>query len=73
MMLQLSADLVAVRARLDADAYRSYEAGIVRIPAAALFEVCRVLSVPVRFVFDRYPVSEGAAKEWARHPLVPRL
>jgi len=70
-MLQMSADLVAVRARLDADAYREYEAGTQRIPAAALFEACRVLRIPVRFVFDCYVASEDAAEQWARHPDVP--
>ena len=71
MMLRMSPELVASLSRVELSTYLTYEAGTDRIPAGVLFEVARVLSVPVRFVFDRYALAPDAAKVWASHPDVP--
>ncbi len=71
-MLGMSIDVIAHVTRLDPATYRNYEAGLERIPAAALFEACRALKVPVRFVFDLYAPGADAAVEWAFHPHIPR-
>jgi transcriptional regulator with XRE-family HTH domain len=71
-MLGLSLEGVAARLGIDAAVYDNYETGRERIPASVLFEVCQVLRVAVRFVFDRYASTADAAELWANHPLVPK-
>ncbi len=61
MLLGMSQEKLGEHLGLTFQQIQKYEKGINRIGASRLFDLARVLGVPVQFFYEELPVSEGDA------------
>jgi transcriptional regulator with XRE-family HTH domain len=60
MLLGMSQEKLGEHLGLTFQQIQKYEKGINRIGASRLFDLSRVLAVPVQFFYEELPVSDGA-------------
>ena len=60
MLLGMSQEKLGERLGLTFQQIQKYEKGVNRIGASRLFELSRILGVPVQFFYDEAPQAEGA-------------
>lgn len=60
MLLGISQEKLGERLGLTFQQVQKYEKGVNRIGASRLFDLSRVLGVPVQFFYDEAPLVEGA-------------
>ena len=61
MLLGMSQEKLGEHLGLTFQQIQKYEKGINRIGASRLFDLSRVLAVPVQFFYEELPVSDGAS------------
>jgi transcriptional regulator with XRE-family HTH domain len=61
MMLTMSQEKLGERMGLTFQQIQKYERGVNRISASRLYELARVLDVPVQFFYEEAPAIEGKA------------
>jgi transcriptional regulator with XRE-family HTH domain len=62
MLLGMSQEKLGEHLGLTFQQIQKYEKGINRIGASRLFDLSKVLGVPVQFFYEELPVSEGAGE-----------
>jgi transcriptional regulator with XRE-family HTH domain len=68
MLLGMSQEKLGEHLGLTFQQIQKYEKGINRIGASRLFELSKVLAVPVQFFYEELPVSGGRARGFAEQP-----
>ena len=68
MLLGMSQEKLGEHLGLTFQQIQKYEKGINRIGASRLFDLSKVLAVPVQFFYEELPVSGGRAKGFAEQP-----
>jgi transcriptional regulator with XRE-family HTH domain len=68
MLLGMSQEKLGEHLGLTFQQIQKYEKGINRIGASRLFELARVLGVPVQFFYEELPASGAAAPGFAERP-----
>ena len=69
MLLGMSQEKLGEHLGLTFQQIQKYEKGINRIGASRLFDLSKVLAVPVQFFYEELPVSAGdGASGFAEHP-----
>jgi transcriptional regulator with XRE-family HTH domain len=68
MQLGLSQEALGLACRLTFQQIQKYEKGINRIGASRLFDLSKVLAVPVQFFYEELPVSGDGARGFAEQP-----
>jgi transcriptional regulator with XRE-family HTH domain len=68
MLLGMSQEKLGEHLGLTFQQIQKYEKGINRIGASRLFDLSRVLGVPVQFFYEELPAASGAAPGFAERP-----
>ena len=68
MLLGMSQEKLGEHLGLTFQQIQKYEKGINRIGASRLFDLSKVLAVPVQFFYEELPVSGGRARGFAEQP-----
>ena len=68
MLLGMSQEKLGEHLGLTFQQIQKYEKGINRIGASRLFDLSKVLAVPVQFFYEELPVSGGGARGFAEQP-----
>jgi transcriptional regulator with XRE-family HTH domain len=68
MLLGMSQEKLGEHLGLTFQQIQKYEKGINRIGASRLFDLARVLGVPVQFFYEELPASGDAASGFAERP-----
>ena len=68
MLLGMSQEKLGEHLGLTFQQIQKYEKGINRIGASRLFDLSRVLAVPVQFFYEELPVSGDGARGFAEQP-----
>ena len=65
MLLSMSQEKLGEQLGLTFQQVQKYEKGVNRIGASRLFDLSRVLGVPVSFFYDEAPGSEVGPRDWS--------